>query len=422
MYSGSLAYQSTNMRYFTQDGTPEGSTTAPKWLAGDAMAGRMAVGTTYYGVAYYPYQAGVTDASAVGHTVAADQSAVEGKEAKALERSDFLWAAPVKVVDPTSSPAVVLTFAHAMTKMVINLDVPMVIDGYAVSKANSISIRSVFRSCTVDLRTGAVANPGDEGDITPRLLSGDLLPGKPSVWEAVVVPQDLDVNHALISIKCQTSAGEKTVNYMPPGAGLALAGGTKVTFMLTSSADLAITSELDLFTGEAETLPLTVKTTSGTAWTLTSSQPSWLTLSTSSSGTFGASVSGTGTGSDQTMYVQTVANTGGAAISRDAVLTLSATLSGQVRSVTYRAVQNYSVPVTGFPTTELVLPNSSIQFPAVKGNSKWYIKATSPLPTGLVISTSNVPYEELKPEDIVDVYTPTKGFEVLGNYFNVSST
>ena len=416
LYSGALQYHSINMRYFTLDGSPDGST-SPQWAAGAAMGGALNAGTSYVGAAYYPYKEGATNASAVPHTVATDQTASAGAEATALERSDFLWAAPVEVQTPTSHPSVALTFAHAMTKMVVNLDVPMVVDGVPVSKANKITIKGLYSSCTVDLRTGAVGNLSASADVVPRLLSGDLLPGKRSVWEAVVVPQELDVNYALIEVRCQTSAGEKVVNYFPPGAGLTLEGGKKVTFMLTSSADLAITSDLDLFTGVAETgLPLKVKTTNGTPWTLSSSQP-WLTLSTTAGGTYTASIGGTGTGADQTVYVKTLANTGTGAVSRDAVLTLSATLSGVVRSVTYRAVQNYSVPVTGFPVTSMILPNFSMQLPAVKGNSKWYIKSGTPLPKGLVVSSRNVAYEDLQPEDIVDVVSGS-GFEVLGNYFN----
>lgn len=419
LYSGQLTYQSSNMRYFTQEGSPDG-VTSPQWLAGDAMGGRMAAGTTYYGVGYYPYKVGVTDASAVPHTVALDQSAQEGAEATALERSDFLWAAPVEVQTPTHAPTVGLSFRHGGVKMVINLDVPMVIDGYAVVKAKGVTIKNLYTSCTFDLRTGVAGNFGDRADIRPRLVSGDLLPGRRTLWEAVVLPQELDVNFALIEFLCETSAGDKTVRYMPPGAGLTLAGGTKVTFLLTSSADLAITSELDLFTGEAETLPLKVKTTSGTGWTLTSSQPTWLTLSTSSTGTFGTSITGTGTGVDQTVYVRTVANTGSGAISRDAVLTLSAVLSGVSRSVSYRAVQNYSVPVTGFPEKYVWMAGCQYELPKVKGNSKWYIKAAS-LPSTVKFSTRNVAWSDLQSEDLVDVVSG-KGFEVLGNYFNTGGS
>ena len=420
---GSGPYHSTNMRYFTLDGSPDGST-SPQWKAGAAMGGALGAGTTYCAVAYYPFKEGATNASAVPHAVATDQTASAGAEATALERSDFLWAAPVEVQTPTSHPSVALTFAHAMTKMVVDLEVPLVIDGYPVVKATGLTIKGLKTSCTVDLGTGAATNLADAADITPRKLSGDLSPGKRAVWEAVVVPQALDVNYALIEVVCETSngGGTRRVNYFPPGAGLTLEGGKKITFSLLSSADLAITSQLDLFTGVAETgLPLKVKTAGGTAWTLSSSQP-WLTLSTTAGGTYAASISGTGTGADQTVYVKTLANTGSGAVSRDAVLTLSATLSGVVRSVTYRAVQNYSVPVTGFPETYVWMAGCQYEMPKVKGNSKWYIKASS-LPAGVKFSTRNVAWADLQPADVVDVVSLTNtgsklGFEVLGNYFN----
>lgn len=426
IYSGALGagpYHSTNMIYYTKDGTPDGST-SPQWTAATAMGGALVAGTAYSSTAYYPYQKTATNASAVVHSVATDQraAAVTGS-AQAVERSDFMWAPPVVVSNPATAPQAKMVFEHLLTKLVVSLQVPSMIDGVAVSKLNSVAIKNLHTTASIHLGTGALSGLTNVQDIKPRQLSGNGNAGTVSVYEAVVISQTAASGVVLVEVRCQTASGERVANYFPAASGLVLGSGKKITLTLTSAADIAITSELDLVTGQAYSdLPLKLKVASGTAWTLTAPAGSWITLASTSGGTYGAALSGTGTGGDQTVYVRATANTGVGATPRQAVLTLAAKIAGVDRSVTYTAVQNYSQPVVGFPTTNLIMEALNAQLPAVVGNSNWYIKAVS-LPQGVRLSRRNVLFSELTASDTIALHslsnTGTKeGYMVSGNYYN----
>ena len=419
---GAGPYHSTNMLYYTKDGTPDGST-SPRWTAAEAMGGPFAVGTTYYTTSYYPYKSTERNGSTILHSVATDQTpAFVTGTAKALEKSDFMWAPPVAVVNPTTAPTATMTFQHLLTKLVLNVQIPTIVDGAPATKLNSIAIKNLNTRASIHLGTGALSNLAAVSDIKPRLLSGNGNAGTTNSYEAIVMPQTAAAGVVLVEAKIQTSAGEKTASYFPPTAGLALGGGKKITLSLMSAADIAFTSEVDLATGQAYSdLPLKVKVASGVAWTLTAPASSWITVASTAGGAYGVSVTGTGTGAEQTVYVKTTTNTGAGATPRQAVLTLSGTISGTARSVTYTAVQNYSKPIV-YPAGNVIMDYLNYQMPVLDGNSSWYLKSTN-IPSGARFSRRNVAWSALTASDTLPVFTlstvlPKNGYLVSGNYFN----
>ena len=415
-YLGSGPYHTSNLRYYTVEGTPDG-TTSPQWTATAPLGGAFDYGNNYAAVAYYPYQAGLKDATVVAHAVAVDQS-----PAKALERSDFLWEAPVAVATATSSPTAAFAFSHLMCKLVLSLDVPTLIDGATATKLNSIRIKNLNTQCTIDLGTGNITNLSNAVDIIPRLTSGNQSAGNTSTWEAIVVPQSLASGKALVEVKVQTSAGEKTINYAPPAGELALGSGQKITYLLTNPTSVAFVSELinAQYSAAYTNQPLGIKVAKGAAWTLTSSASAWFTVSKTIGGTYGASISGTGTGFAENIYVDWTQNTSGAV--RTVVLTLTATGKG---STTYTVAQPYYIASnasTVFPAT-ITMSAAAYQLPAITvGNGNWFIRSDKH-PAGVRFSRFNKAYSALAASDTVAVFGPTTsgtrdGALISGNYVN----
>lgn len=417
-YLGSGPYHSSNMRYYTVDGTPDG-TTSPQWTTTEPLGGALAYGTTYYATAYYPYQAGLSNATQVSYALATNQTA-----AQALERSDFMWATPVTVTTATATPTAKFSFAHLMCKLVLSLDVPTLIDGSVASKVNSIKIKNLKTKCTINLGTGALSDVSIVADITPRLVSGDWSAGATSKWEAIVLPQTVASGVSIVEAKIQTAAGEKTVAYTLPAGGVTLGSGQKITYLLTNPVEVAFTTELTNSYSYAATTnqPLNIKVAKGVAWTLSSSAPVWLTVSKTTGGSYGTSISGTGTGAEETILVAWTANTGTGSAVREATLTLTATGKG---SAQYKVVQpNYIAPnvTTVFPST-ITMAAATYRLPAITvGNGNWYIKSDKH-GSNVRFSRFNKAYTALTAADTLAVFTQTVngtrgGLFLTGDYQN----
>lgn len=399
-YLGSGPYHSSNMRYYTVDGTPDG-TTSPQWTTTEPLGGALAYGTTYYATAYYPYQAGLSNATQVSYALATNQTATQ-----ALERSDFMWATPVTVTTATATPTAKFSFAHLMCKLVLSLDVPTLIDGSVASKINSIKIKNLKTKCTINLGTGALSDVSIVADITPRLVSGDWSAGATSKWEAIVLPQTVASGVSIVEAKIQTAAGEKTVAYTLPAGGVTLGSGQKITYLLTNSVDVSFTTELmNSYSYTATTnQPLNIKVAKGVAWTLSSSAPVWLTVSKTTGGSYGTSISGTGTGAEETILVAWTDNTGTGSAVREATLTLTGKGSAQ-----YKVVQpNYIAPnvTTVFPST-ITMAAATYRLPAITvGNGNWYIKSDKH-GSNVRFSRFNKAYTALTAGDTVAVFAPS---------------
>ena len=415
-YLGSGPYHTGNVRYYTETGTPDG-TTSPQWTATEPLGGAFDYGKNYAATAYYPYQEGLKNATAVAHAVATDQGA-----AKALERSDFLWGAPVAVATATSSPTAAFAFSHLMCKLVLSLDVPTLVDGATTTKLNGITVKNLNTRCSVHLGTGEVSDLSAVADITPRLTSGNQSVGNTSTWEAVLVPQTLASGKALVEVKIQTSAGEKTINYTPSAGATILGSGQKTTYLLTNPASVAFVSELanSYLSSDQVAQSLYIKVAKGVAWTLNSSASSWLTVSNTPGGAYGASISGMGTGGQETVYVAWTANGTGAV--RQATLTLTAAGKG---SVTYTVAQPYlqaSNVSAVFPAT-ITMSAAAYQLPAITvGNGNWYIKSDKH-PAGVRFSRFNKAYSALANSDTLTVFNSSTsgtrdGALISGNYAN----
>lgn len=414
-YLGSGPYHSGNMWYYTENGTPDGST-SPQWTTTEPLGGPLTYGTTYSATAYHPYQANATNATQVAHEIATDQTA-----AKALERSDFLWAAPVSVLNPTATPTATFTFAHLMGKLVLSLDVPTLINGSVASKVNSLKIKNLKTKCTINLGTGALENSSTVADITPRLVLGDQTAGGTTKWEAIVLPQTVASGVSIVEAKIQTAAGEKTIQYSLPAGGLTIGSGQKINYLVTTPVDVAFTTELtnSYFSAAYTNQPLNVKVAKGAAWTLTSSAPAWLTVSKTAGGSYGTSISGTGTGAEELIYVAWTTNT---TALREATLTLTATGKG---SATYKVAQPHYVAsnVTAvFPST-ITMSAATYRLPAITvGNGNWWLKSDKH-GANVRFSRFNKAYTALTASDTLGVFSPTTtgtrdGVFFTGDYQN----
>ena len=334
---------SSNMCYITQDGTT--------WRAANALTGPLT--GTYYATAYYPHQKTVADPTAVPHTVHTDQTrATDPSTGRtgSLEASDFMASVGTQINttgSPAVRPTVALTFAHRMAKFTVTFTVPSRVDGGTVANVKSVRFNNFVNTCQVDLSKSGAASVKNLGtnkpDITPRLTSGTLAPGNLVTYSAIVVPQTVTKGTQIVTIVCETDAGDKELTYVVPtsGSDMAFASGNKYNLTLSATSDLAFMSELNLLDGVAKSATIDIKVANGLAWTLTSNA-GWITGLTPANGT--------GTGAVQTVTLNVAANTGSAA--REGQLTLTATATGA--TAVYTAVQNYTsfnAPSTGVNPT-----------------------------------------------------------------------
>lgn len=122
--------------------------------------------------AYAPYVASVADMTAHTFTVKADQSGTV-----AMNASDLLTA---KAESLSDGAPVALTFAHRMSRVVVNL-----VRGNGVTVADmaaaSVSICNTALSAKVNLKDGAVTQVSGDAEVIP-VRNGDR-------YEAILVPQ-----------------------------------------------------------------------------------------------------------------------------------------------------------------------------------------------------------------------------------------
>ena len=131
------------------------------WVEGQKIATRFS--------AYYPYAPEVPGET-FPFSVAEDQGNYAGYAASDL-RTASVTVAPEHIVN--------FIFEHRLSKIVLDIDP----DGRTVS---DVSLRSVLRSGTVDMVTGAVSDLGGRGDVHAGLAAASA---EKRVYVAVFMPQ-----------------------------------------------------------------------------------------------------------------------------------------------------------------------------------------------------------------------------------------
>ena len=373
---------SANVRYTTHD---RGAT----WVPLNALGGDL-LNQTYFTTAYYPHQSDPVNPTAVVHSVAADQRnrggaigsiaefADPAARAGAFERSDFMVSTAQSLTNPATDPRSTLQFKHAMSWLVLKFGVPTAIEGAAVDSVEKVVFKNTLTGATVNLQTGAVVPAaGTAKDITARHASGTAKAGMGAVYEAIAVPQTVGAGALLAEISCRMKDASiaKIAFAVSAQSPLGLQSGKKTTVTLRSATDAYFASELaDLADGMAHAgMPLSIVVGAGHKWTLTSADPSWLTLSTASNGTYGPTVSGTSTdGLEQVVYVKVTANTAQAAV-RSTLLALQSTKADNtvVAGSSYLAVQNFYAFASDFSAVRLENVQSTAAMPAFRSNQAW---------------------------------------------------
>lgn len=362
---------SDNMSYILQGG---------RWYATAPLSNALTA-SKYFASAYYPYKEGTTNTTKIAHSVSLDQSAPQGQTAGALEQSDFAFTlTPSEVRGLTgSTPSATFVFNHMMSKLQIDFEVPQVVDGEQISRVEEAWVVGMYTACEINLTNRVVTPEGTtDGKIKMRLKSGDRTPGKFSSFEAIVVPQTIAKGTPLVELRLTSVIGQqkKMLYIVPSDAGQVFAREEKVTLTLRSFDQLRFASELDLLDGMGKSgLPLNIVAPNGAQWTLSSPQP-WCRLSLTAAGGYGAQILGTGTGSEQTIYVEVdpnITNEIAKKNSRTAVLTLSANLGNHTPIATYAAVQNFHAfkAPQGVGGTESNKRHAT-QVPSFISNQTWY--------------------------------------------------
>lgn len=292
---GTTGIHTPNICYASYDGA--------SWTAEGYLSDILKSGTNYYATAYYPFVRRIIDPTKFIHSVAADQTT-----ALALTRSDLMFSTPVAVANPSTAPAIALSFKHLLSKVVAAFTVPSLLDGAVVEGIDRVVIKSVDRSTSVSLADGALSSLSNKGDIKLFHAAGTIGIGEEVAFEGIVIPQTMAKGAKMIEIYFKTASGLKSYTYALD-AELKLAKNIKHTFTLVSIGDLCFASTLDLTDGLAHTdVPLKIKSLPGIEWKLTSGAE-WLKFSTAAGGEYAASIKGTGTGAEQTVYVSVTANT-----------------------------------------------------------------------------------------------------------------
>ncbi len=139
--------------------------------------------------AYYPYSASA-NISAHPFSVKADQS-VEAD----FWASDFLWGKTARVIPTTS--AVPIKTKHSLSRILIDIKPNgFTADAWA-NATKSVKICDVKTSATIDLSTGIATAAGNNGEVTPLVISQT---NSTISYKAMLIPQDVADNSKLIVV------------------------------------------------------------------------------------------------------------------------------------------------------------------------------------------------------------------------------
>lgn len=160
--------------------------------------------------AYYPYDAGVSDAKKVLFSVQADQST----SAK-LTQSDlcYAWGSVLP-----SSAAQKLQFAHRLSRAIFNVVTP------GTATVSSIRMIDVATEVILDLSTGIAINTSTSGDV------------QSSAIEFVIPAQTIAAGRAMLEV---TLSNAETYTYIPQ-ADVEFQSGTESIFNLTLRANNSV--------------------------------------------------------------------------------------------------------------------------------------------------------------------------------------
>lgn len=199
-----------NLKYVTSDGS--------KWQSAGALGGGL-VADKYTVTAYSPYRSGVTNPTAMSVEVNVDQSSAAPTDGTAgvLERSDFMSAKAVMSDPKGAKPSAALTFSHRLSKLVVVVGVPSLVNGSPVTSEGikSVMLKNIVNKLTYNLATDVVTLGKDKVDVSPRcVMSTDGT--KKMRCEAIVPPQTIAGGVMLVDIKIATDAGVQTLSYTVP--------------------------------------------------------------------------------------------------------------------------------------------------------------------------------------------------------------
>ncbi len=175
-YDGENAV-SSNVKY-TYDGSG--------WTSDAAIAAQDGVQLSYY--AYYPYNASVTDPSAINVTVNSDQAT------NGFSKDDVLTAKNTEA--EAGATSVSLTFAHAMAMVQVSL-----MEGTTDDVNATVSLQSILPDTKVNAKDGSVETAAGEAVAVAMKKSAESL-----TYRAVVPEQTIKVGSKLLTIV----AGGKT--------------------------------------------------------------------------------------------------------------------------------------------------------------------------------------------------------------------
>ena len=153
---------------FTYNGSALTSVTEYKWYEDTETVGTI--------TAYYPYVSLSESATALTFTVNTDQSSVEK-----YKGSDFMVATTSS--KPTEE-AINLNFKHALSKIVVT------VDNQLSEAIQDVWLTDVLGSVTFDLKTGAVAATGSQGNVKGYKSSDNT-------WQLIIAPQTANPKLAL---------------------------------------------------------------------------------------------------------------------------------------------------------------------------------------------------------------------------------
>lgn len=153
---------------FTYNGSALTSVTEYKWYEDTETVGTI--------TAYYPYVSLSESATALTFTVNTDQSSVEK-----YKGSDFMVATTSS--KPTEE-AINLNFKHALSKVVVT------VDNQLSEAIQDVWLTDVLGSVTFDLKTGAVAATGSQGNVKGYKSSDNT-------WQLIIAPQTANPKLAL---------------------------------------------------------------------------------------------------------------------------------------------------------------------------------------------------------------------------------
>lgn len=153
---------------FTYNGSALTSVTEYKWYEDTETVGTI--------TAYYPYVSLSESATALTFTVNTDQSSAEK-----YKGSDFMVATTSS--KPTEE-AINLNFKHALSKVVVT------VDNQLSEAIQDVWLTDVLGSVTFDLKTGAVAATGSQGNVKGYKSSDNT-------WQLIIAPQTANPKLAL---------------------------------------------------------------------------------------------------------------------------------------------------------------------------------------------------------------------------------